>query len=82
VSNADHLLDWGVRVRDKRLELGWTQAQLAEQSSVSQQLVSAIERGLQGGRDDTRRALARALGVRPNELFPYPEDLIEPAVPA
>lgn len=69
---------WGLRVRAAREAAGLTQAQLAGRSQLSQQKVSQIESGRPGG-DDSRRAVARALGVRPVDLFPYPEDL-QPAV--
>lgn len=67
--------DWGRRLRAERQRQELTQHELSKASDVSQQMVSGIERGLFGAGDDTRRALARALGVRPAELFPYPEDL-------
>jgi transcriptional regulator with XRE-family HTH domain len=67
--------DWGQRLRAERQSQGLTQHELSRRSGVSQQMVSGIERGLFGAGDDTRRALARALGTRPAELFPYPEDL-------
>lgn len=69
---------WGQRLRAERQRQAMTQDELSVKSGVSQQMVSGIERGLFGAGDDTRRAIARALGVRPVELFPYPEDL-EPA---
>jgi transcriptional regulator with XRE-family HTH domain len=71
---------WARRVRDARAQRGWTQEVLAERASLSQQKVSQVESGRPGS-DDTRRAIARALGVRVVDLFPYPEDL-EPAASA
>jgi transcriptional regulator with XRE-family HTH domain len=78
----DLYADWGARVRAEREAQGLTQAELADKAGVSQQMISAIERGTFGAGDETRRALARVFGKRPVELFPYPEDLPTPAVPA
>lgn len=50
------------RVKDRRIALRLTQAQVAERSGVSQETVSRIESGAMQGRSaDTQEAIARAL---------------------
>lgn len=62
---------WGQRIRAARRATGLTQTQLAAAMKVSQQNVSAWEKGLRGPRDDRRPQLARILGVKAEELFSY-----------
>ncbi len=62
---------WGANVRRTRLAMNMDQATLAERCGVTQQLLSAFERGMAGHRDTTRLALAQALGVSPRILFPW-----------
>lgn len=62
---------WGARIRAARRAAGLTQAQLAAALKVSQQNVSAWEKGLRGPRDDRRLQLARILGIAPEDLFTY-----------
>lgn len=63
---------WGRNVRARRQELRLDQVELAATSGVSQAVISAIERGITGGKDSTRMALARSLGAEVGELFEYP----------
>lgn len=49
-----------------------SQRQLARTAGLGQDTVSAIENAEHGGSDQTRMALARALGVEVHELFAYP----------
>jgi HTH-type transcriptional regulator/antitoxin HipB len=42
------LEDLGLRVRDRRLELDWSQGELAEKVGVSRQWVASLERGKPG----------------------------------
>lgn len=51
-----------------------SQVQLAGALGVTQQLVSAWERGLSAPKDDRRAQIARILGLPPGELFAYPSD--------
>lgn len=62
---------WGERVRQRRVELGLSQQELAQRAGLSQGLVSKIERG-KGLSDETKYKLADALGERVERLFPYP----------
>lgn len=57
----------GDRLRHARLEAGLTQAQLAEASGVSQQMISKIERGASAG-TTSLVPLALTCGVRPEWL--------------
>lgn len=51
-----------------------SQVQLAGALGVTQQLVSAWERGLSAPKDKRRVQIARLLGVAFDELFAYPSD--------
>jgi len=57
-------------VKTTRLKRGLTQRQLAEKSGVAQQTISQLERGHFAPRTSQAAALAKALEVRPEELFP------------
>lgn len=64
---------WGQRIAEARRTVGMTQVQLAAALGVTQQLVSAWERGQSAPRDERRAQVARILGVTPDELFAYPD---------
>jgi putative transcriptional regulator len=57
------------RVRERRLDRGWTQEELAKAAGVSRQTIVAIEKG--GYEPSVRLALelAEALGGSADELF-------------
>ncbi|MBW2363236.1 MAG: helix-turn-helix domain-containing protein [Deltaproteobacteria bacterium] len=57
------------RLRERRVESGLTQAQLAARAGVSRALVSAIEAGRNLPRIDAALALARALDTTAEQLF-------------
>ncbi len=69
---------WASNVVARRKALGLSQEQVAELSGLTQQGVSQIESGAVLARDDSKVALCRALGTRPDVLFPWPpmEELI------
>lgn len=61
-------------LRPLRERAGLTQQQLADKAKVRQATVSALETGTAAGiRRDTAVRLARALGVKPPELFCPPK---------
>lgn len=61
------------RVREHREEIPLSQEALARKAGVSLGTVSRIERGLFSPRLETASALARALGVSRESLFPEEE---------
>lgn len=68
---ASHLLAfWGSNVATARRRKGWTQGQLAKAAGSTQQWVSVIERGAVEPRHATKMALADALDVDADDLFP------------
>ncbi|MGI8862845.1 MAG: helix-turn-helix domain-containing protein [Solirubrobacteraceae bacterium] len=67
-----------VALRERRLECGLTQAELAARAGVSRQLVAAVEAGRNTPAVDTALGLARALGTTVEDLFTN----IQPAVAA
>lgn len=50
------------RVKSFRIDLGWDQSELAEQSGLSKDTVASIESGRRGATLDTAIAIADALG--------------------
>lgn len=51
----------GDSIRERRIELGWTQAELAERAGVSQADISRLENGRLDARWSTMRRLSAAL---------------------
>ena len=60
---------FGKRVRILRLAKGWTQEELASRSGLHSTYVGGIERGERNVGLDNILKLARALAVRPADLF-------------
>lgn len=56
-------LDLGRRIRDRRLQLTLTQAQLADRAGLTQPAISRVERGLGLGSLDQLLHLLRALDL-------------------
>jgi transcriptional regulator with XRE-family HTH domain len=61
---------WGVNVAERRRALGMSQRQLAIACGVTQQSISAIERGLSFPTDGLKVRLVEVLGQRGADLFP------------
>jgi DNA-binding XRE family transcriptional regulator len=59
----------GVSLRERRLECGLTQAELATRAGVSRQLIAAVEAGHNTPAVDAALGLARALATSVEELF-------------
>src|SRR5947209_11490121 len=57
------------RLRDRRVQAGLTQAELAARAGVSRQLVAAVEAGQNAPAVDAALGLARALATTVEELF-------------
>lgn len=62
--------DFGRMVRDRRMELGMTHADIAERVNVSPSAVSFWERGTTKPVRKYRKPLAKVLGLDPMILFP------------
>lgn len=60
---------FGKQVRNLRRERGWSQEDLADNSSVHRTYIGAIERGEQNVSIDSIIKLAKALGVSLEQLF-------------
>jgi DNA-binding XRE family transcriptional regulator len=65
----EYLFALGRRVRDLRLQKGWTQEQLAEGARVTRVCIVAVEGGKQNVSMDIVVRLANALGVAPEGLM-------------
>lgn len=74
---SDLHTSWGKRVKQRRVDLGFTQVQLADRSGLTQGFISAIEKGTTNLSDVSKYKLAGALGETVERLFPYP-----PVIPA
>jgi transcriptional regulator with XRE-family HTH domain len=66
---ASHRSRFGRRVRELRVERGWSQEELAERSRLHRNYVGGVERGERNVGLDNIVALAKALGVPPADLF-------------
>lgn len=73
---------WGPRIRARRKAMGLSIARLGAAADIEPGHLSRIERGLVVPGDEVRVKLARALGVRVEELFSYPDTSSAPGVPA
>ena len=62
--------DFGRMVRERRLDLGMTQADIAQRVNVDPGAVSFWERGTTMPVRKYRKPLAKALGLDPMGLFP------------
>lgn len=62
---------FGKRLKETRESVGWSQVDLAVNSSVSEGQISAIENGHESPRLNTVKALAVALGKTPSELLAF-----------
>lgn len=67
-------------LRQRRLECGFTQAELAARARVSRQLVAAVESGQNAPAVDAALRLAAALGVTVEELFSPRTAAVVPAL--
>lgn len=68
------------RLRDRRLECGLTQAELAARAGVSRQLVAAVEAGNNTPAVDAALGIAGALATTVEELFADPRPVVVPAL--
>ena len=57
------------RIKDRRAELGLTQAELAEHVGVTRKTVNTVENGIFTPSTTLALKLARALGVNVEQLF-------------
>lgn len=73
-SVKDRRIIWGQNIRRARLAAGYTQAQLAQVLSTTQQAIANWEKGLATPKDDTRFAIADATGTTYAEIFNDPRD--------
>jgi len=69
-AREEQLAHFGARVRELREKAGLTQAHLAERAGMDRIAISHIERGQRDVGVVRAAAIARALGVRPGDLFP------------
>ena len=63
---------FGARLREIRLDLGWSQERLAEEATLHRTYVSSVERGQRNLSLDNIYAVADALGVDVSDLFGHP----------
>lgn len=68
------------RIREHRQRLGWSQADLAERSGVSRQLVGAVESGRHTPNVGAAISIAHALGCSVEDLFAEPAPRIVPVL--
>ena len=71
-TNINYLLPKGDLLKARRMELGLTQDDLAEKSTVSKNTISAYERNASRATPSSAKALAEALDMELVDLFEYP----------
>lgn len=64
-----------VKLRQVRERLFMTQSDLAEKTGIAEATISRIENGIQVPRVSTVKKIARAMGVEPDELIVWEEDV-------
>lgn len=64
-------IKFGKRLKQIRLEKGWTQEKIADAIGVNIDTISNIERGIHGPKFDTLEKLASVLGMEVKELFEF-----------
>lgn len=69
LSDKAFLQQMGFRLRERRLERGWTQADLAQKCSLHRTFVGSVERGERNLSLLNLRLLAKALRVRLADLL-------------
>ena len=65
----DTLKRVGNLIRAKRLELGWSQEELAHQAGKHRTYISSIERGARNPTITVLHAIAKAMGTSVSELL-------------
>lgn len=70
----------GTRIRECRKAAGWSQAKLSDESGISQQMLSKLERGKAFGTTEIVQ-LARALKVSPQWLETGDEPMLDTISP-
>jgi transcriptional regulator with XRE-family HTH domain len=64
------LKSFGQRIRDRRVEEGWSQEDLARKADISRNYLSQIERGVATNLSwQVRKRLVTVLGLRTPEIF-------------
>lgn len=67
--NRDFCRAFGIRVRELRSRIGWSQEKLADESGLHRTYVGGVERGERNPTLLIIKRLADALGVPPAELL-------------
>ena len=62
--------DFGLKVRMRRFEIGFTQEELAEKADLHPTYVGSVERGERNIALENIIAIAKGLGCSPKELMP------------
>jgi transcriptional regulator with XRE-family HTH domain len=71
---APFALQVGTRIRELRLEKGWSLATLADQSALSKGHLSSVEHGLAAITIQTIERLAEGFGISPMYILTFAED--------
>ncbi len=66
---SDHSFDIGMKVRQERLNHGWTQEELAEKTDMSPSFIGQIERGVKVVSIETLKRLSRVFGLKSAEFL-------------
>jgi transcriptional regulator with XRE-family HTH domain len=73
MAKNEELKEFGKRVRELRLEKGYSQEKLAEFASLHRNYIGMVERGERNITLLNIKKLARALNIETKELFEQPD---------
>jgi transcriptional regulator with XRE-family HTH domain len=73
MAKNEELKEFGNRVRELRLEKGYSQEKLAELASLHRNYIGMVERGERNMTLLNIKKLARALNIETKELFEQPD---------
>jgi transcriptional regulator with XRE-family HTH domain len=74
LDERNFLRELGRRLRERREERGWTQAELAGRCDLHRTFIGSVERGERNVSVLNLRLIARTLRVSPADLFAGPKD--------
>ncbi|WJE15252.1 helix-turn-helix transcriptional regulator [Halobacillus sp. ACCC02827] len=67
----------GIKIRKLRIERKWTQEELAFRAGMDVTYISDLENGKRNPTNITMKAVAEALEIEYDEIYPTPEEIKE-----
>lgn len=76
-TDSEFLLAMGMRIRELRMEKGWSQQELAYRIGMEKSNLSVIETGKSNPQLLTLAKIATALEIQPYHLIHFPVDTVQ-----